>query len=36
MDAFAKAGLTHVLVDSQARTFADCLREIELYAPVTR
>jgi hypothetical protein len=35
MDDFAKAGVTHVLVDSQARTFADCLREIELYAPAT-
>jgi hypothetical protein len=35
MDDFAKAGVTHVLVDSQARTFADCLREIELYGPLT-
>jgi probable F420-dependent oxidoreductase len=34
MDDFAKAGVTHVLVDSQARTFADCLREVELYAPL--
>ena len=31
MDAFAAAGLTHVLIDSRARSFDDCLREIELY-----
>lgn len=28
---YQKAGLTHVLIDSQARSFDDCLREIELY-----
>jgi probable F420-dependent oxidoreductase len=32
LDGFASAGLTHVLVDSQARSFDDCIREIELYA----
>ncbi len=32
LDGFAEAGLTHVLVDSQARSFDDCIREIELYA----
>jgi probable F420-dependent oxidoreductase len=35
MDAFVSAGLTHVLVDSQARSFDECIREIDLYAKLT-
>lgn len=35
LDGFEQAGLTHVLIDSQARSFDDCLREIELYAKLT-
>jgi probable F420-dependent oxidoreductase len=34
LEGFEKAGLTHVLIDAQARTFADCLREIELYREI--
>jgi len=33
---FEQAGLTHVLIDAQARTFDDCLREIELYQPLNK
>jgi probable F420-dependent oxidoreductase len=35
LDGFERAGLTHVLIDAQARSFDDCLREIELYASLT-
>jgi probable F420-dependent oxidoreductase len=34
VDTYAEAGLTHTLIDSQARTFEDCLREIDLYRPL--
>jgi probable F420-dependent oxidoreductase len=36
VDGFEKAGLTHVLIDSQARSFDDCIREIELYSKLMR
>lgn len=35
LDGYERAGLTHVLIDSQARSFDNCLREIELYAKLT-
>jgi hypothetical protein len=31
---YAAAGVTQVLVESRARSFADCLRELELYRQV--
>jgi probable F420-dependent oxidoreductase len=31
---FAAAGATHVLVESRARSFDDCLRELELFRPI--
>ncbi|MCW2527063.1 MAG: hypothetical protein JWM76_1923 [Pseudonocardiales bacterium] len=31
IDSYEKAGLTHILIDSQARSYEDCIREIELY-----
>lgn len=31
---YAAAGATHVLVESRARSFDDCLRELELFAPI--
>ena len=34
LDGLTKAGLTHLLIDAQARTFEDCLREIELYQQI--
>jgi probable F420-dependent oxidoreductase len=34
LPSYAAAGATHVLVESRARSFDDCLRELELYRPI--
>jgi len=35
VDGYEKAGVTHLLIDSQARSFEDCVREIGLYSSLT-
>lgn len=34
VDDYAAAGATHVLIESRARSFDDCLRELELFRPI--
>jgi hypothetical protein len=34
LSAYSAAGVTQVLVESRARSFGDCLRELDLYRSV--